>query len=132
MGGIVLVDEIDLLLHPSWQRVVVPAVARMFPHIQFLLTTHSPIVTGTLEARNIVVARDDDASGESRLGEVEAEVHGLNAEQVLLSSYFDLVSTRAPDVAADLAELARLAVAGDESARRRYLAALVDDAIEGR
>ncbi|PPK66755.1 AAA family ATPase [Actinokineospora auranticolor] len=132
MGGIVLVDEIDLLLHPSWQRVVVPAVAAMFPNVQFVLTTHSPIVTGTLEARNIVVARDDPEAGVSRLREVEAEVHGLNAEQVLLSSYFGLDTTRAPGVAADLAELARLAVDGDEDARRRYLAALVDDAFGGR
>jgi predicted ATP-binding protein involved in virulence len=126
MGGIVLVDEIDLLLHPSWQRVVIPAVARTFPNIQFIFTTHSPIVTGTLEAENILVARETDVNGISIVRHVEAEVHGLNAEQVLLSSYFELSSTRSPDISAGIEELARLAIDGDEEARRRYLTALIE------
>ncbi|SES42807.1 AAA family ATPase [Actinokineospora terrae] len=132
MGGIVLVDEIDLLLHPEWQRKVVLDVAVMFPNIQFILTTHSPIVTGTLQARNILLARDDPDESVSRLSGVRAEVHGLNAEQVLLSSYFSLDTTRAPDVADDLTELARKAVRGDDAARRRYLAVLVDGATGSR
>jgi hypothetical protein len=126
MGGIVLVDEIDLLLHPSWQLVVAPRISRMFPNIQFVFTTHSPIVTGTLEAGNVIVARETGEHGSSVLSTIPAEVHGLNAEQVLLSSYFALESTRSPDVAADMLELARRAIEGDEVARRRYLAALVE------
>lgn len=126
VGGIVLVDEIDLLLHPSWQRDVVPTVSRMFPNIQFIFTTHSPIVTGTLQAGNVSVAREVTERGPSVLDRVSAEVHGLNAEQVLLSSYFELVSTRDRDAASDLQELARQAVDGDEDARRRYLAALIE------
>ncbi|MEV6342772.1 AAA family ATPase [Actinoplanes sp. NPDC051851] len=118
MGGIVLVDEIDLLLHPAWQRLVVPAVAGVFHNVQFLFTTHSPLVTGTLESANILVTREPTGSGGSGVDRVDAEVHGLSAEQVLLSSYFELSSTRAPDAAADLADLARRAVAGDEEARR--------------
>jgi hypothetical protein len=126
MGGIVLVDEIDLLLHPSWQRVVVPTVSRMFPKIQFIFTTHSPIVTGTLQAENISVAREVEDPRSSVLRRINAEVHGLNAEQVLLSSYFELASTRSPDAASGMAELALRAVAGDEAARRRYLRALIE------
>lgn len=124
MGGIVLVDEIDLLLHPLWQRVVVPSVSRLFPNIQFIFTTHSPIVTGTLEARNIAVTEEVDDPRTAVVKRIEAEVHGMNAEQVLLSSYFDLVSSRAPEASAGLEKLARRAVEGDVEARRRYLEAL--------
>jgi predicted ATP-binding protein involved in virulence len=57
--GVVLVDEIDLHLHPVWQREVVPSVARTLPNLQFVFTTHSPIVAGTLNAKNIFVLEMD-------------------------------------------------------------------------
>ena len=47
--GIVLIDEIDLHLHPSWQRVVVEALHRTFPNIQFIATTHSPFIIQSLD-----------------------------------------------------------------------------------
>ena len=131
MGGIVLVDEIDLLLHPFWQRRVVPTISRMFPNIQFIMTSHSPIVTGTLEAANITVARESDSAGVSALFQVRAEVHGLNAEQVLLSSYFGLETTRSPDAALTIADLGRLALTGDIGARDRYLEAILQGTAPG-
>ena len=42
MEGIVLIDEIDLHLHPSWQVELIPALKQVFPRIQFIATTHSP------------------------------------------------------------------------------------------
>lgn len=51
--GIVLIDEIDLHLHPRWQQEVVTALERTFPRIQFILTTHSPQVITTVDAENI-------------------------------------------------------------------------------
>jgi predicted ATP-binding protein involved in virulence len=42
--GIVLIDEIDLHLHPRWQRVIIPKLREYFPEIQFVVTTHSPFV----------------------------------------------------------------------------------------
>ncbi len=44
--GVVLIDEIDLHLHPQWQEKAIPALRRTFPNIQFVVTTHSPIVLG--------------------------------------------------------------------------------------
>lgn len=46
--GIVLIDEIDLHLHPTWQRLIIPALLRTFPNIQFIATTHSPFVIQSL------------------------------------------------------------------------------------
>lgn len=42
--GVVLIDEIDLHLHPKWQRQIVPKLRQLFPEVQFVLTTHSPMV----------------------------------------------------------------------------------------
>ena len=54
LTGIVLVDEIDLHLHPTWQRRVVPILRRVFPKLQFIVTTHSPLVLGGFEAEEII------------------------------------------------------------------------------
>ena len=58
VGGIVLVDEVDLLLHPVWQRQVVSDIARALPNLQFVFTSHCLIVAGTLHGENIMIARD--------------------------------------------------------------------------
>jgi predicted ATP-binding protein involved in virulence len=42
--GVVLIDEIDLHLHPEWQARVIPALRRTFPNVQLVVTTHSLIV----------------------------------------------------------------------------------------
>lgn len=42
--GIVLIDEIELHMHPSWQRKILNVLKKTFPNIQFIITTHSPIV----------------------------------------------------------------------------------------
>lgn len=42
--GIILIDEIDLHLHPSWQRLMIPQLQKVFPNCQFIITTHSPQV----------------------------------------------------------------------------------------
>jgi hypothetical protein len=42
--GVVLIDEIELHMHPSWQRIILSVLRETFPNIQFIITTHSPIV----------------------------------------------------------------------------------------
>jgi len=51
-NGIVLIDELDLHLHPKWQRQIVTDLMSAFPRIQFIATTHSPFVIQSLPARN--------------------------------------------------------------------------------
>jgi predicted ATP-binding protein involved in virulence len=52
--GVVLIDEIDLHLHPKWQRRIVEDLRRTFPKIQFIVTTHSPFVIQSLRAGELV------------------------------------------------------------------------------
>ena len=57
--GIVMIDEVDLHLHPEWQLVVLPTISRALPKLQFLCTTHSPIVAGTVESANLHLVLPD-------------------------------------------------------------------------
>lgn len=52
-GGVVLIDEVDLHLHPSWQRRIVGDLRRTFPKIQFIVTTHSPQIVASVARRQV-------------------------------------------------------------------------------
>lgn len=52
--GVVIIDEIDLHLHPTWQRSVVDDLKKTFPKIQFITTTHSPFIIQSLEPGEVI------------------------------------------------------------------------------
>lgn len=56
--GVVLIDEIEQHLHPQWQRAILPALGAAFPRLQFIVTTHSPVVLGTIPRENVVWLHD--------------------------------------------------------------------------
>lgn len=72
--GIILIDEIDLHLHPGWQRSIIPALKETFPNCQFLLSTHSPQILSHLDRNSIwllersradvIAKRPEDAYGQ--------------------------------------------------------------------
>ncbi|MDI3291782.1 AAA family ATPase [Polyangium sp. 15x6] len=80
-GGVVIIDEVELHLHPSWQREIVPALERTFPNCQFIVTTHSPAVVGHVQRESLRLLKSD-ASG-IRV-EVPSVSFGLDANRVLL------------------------------------------------
>jgi WD40 repeat protein len=97
MRGVVLVDEVDLHLHPEWQRHLVPSVSRALPNLQFVLTSHSPLVVGTLSSRNVRLLEERVLSSGVRATEVVSpgeELYGLSADQILTSPSFGLESSR--------------------------------------
>jgi predicted ATP-binding protein involved in virulence len=53
-NGIVLIDELDLHLHPNWQRTIVDSLRKIFPEIQFIATTHSPFVVQSLRQGELI------------------------------------------------------------------------------
>lgn len=53
--GIVLIDEIDMHLHPAWQRKIISALHKTFPKVQFICTTHSPTVLTNVPRENIQI-----------------------------------------------------------------------------
>ncbi|CAN1211147.1 ATPase AAA-type core domain-containing protein [Tumidithrix helvetica PCC 7403] len=57
-SGIVLIDEIELHLHPQWQRRIIPALTQTFPNLQFIVTTHSPQVLSNVRKENVFILED--------------------------------------------------------------------------
>jgi len=118
--GIVMVDEIDLHLHPKWQMNVLSTLAEKLPNIQFIVTTHSPLIVGALEWMNII-AMTPGPRQSSIAQRMEQAVHGLDADQVLLTDYFGLESTRTPGKTRTLKELTARAREGDTEAAKLLL-----------
>lgn len=76
-AGVVLIDEIDLHLHPRWQREVMAKLNTTFPNCQFIISTHSPQVVGELKPESVALLRDGEL-----LGHPQAS-YGLTSGQVL-------------------------------------------------
>lgn len=74
--GIVLIDEIDLHLHPTWQRVVLENLRAVFPNVQFIATTHSPFIVQTLREGELVMLEGQPLPQTNNLG-IETISRGL-------------------------------------------------------
>jgi len=61
--GVLLIDEVDMHLHPRWQQLIVQLLRNAFPALQMILTTHSPHVLSTVDAGSIRVIRLSDGRG---------------------------------------------------------------------
>lgn len=57
--GVVTIDEVDLHLHPKWQAKVVSLIQKLFPKVQFFVTTHSPTVVGNFENGTLYIIDSD-------------------------------------------------------------------------
>lgn len=88
MEGIVLVDEIDLHLHPAWQVVLVRALKKVFPRLQFIATTHSPMVLPCLKREELFILKAD-ADGNIRAHQAE-ESPALMTASGIYAKFFGL------------------------------------------
>ena len=106
--GVVLIDELDLHLHPRWQRVALPRLREAFPKLQFVVSTHSPQVLSSAENRQVRRLVD------GRLQDWDVFVSGRDSNAILR----DLMNTDdRDDVGA--AALRRLHDAIDQGDRQR-------------
>jgi predicted ATP-binding protein involved in virulence len=78
--GIILIDEIDLHLHPSWQRRVITRLTEVFPNVQFVVTTHSPQILSEVRPESIRLLYSKD--GAIHYAQ-PSQSYGLNSSQVL-------------------------------------------------
>ena len=121
--GIVMIDEVDLHIHPKWQMELLPRLARQLPRIQFIVTSHSPLLVGSLEWRNVIVAQQR-SDGTSILKRVDANVSQMDADQILLTELFGLKSTRSSSQTRRIRKLLRDVRQGDTEAARALMAEL--------
>ena len=94
--GVILIDEIDLHLHPKWQRMVVPRLLEVFPNCQFLISTHSPHIITHVQPENLFILRMTD---EGLISLRASESYGKTVERVL-EDLMGLETTR-PDEVSD-------------------------------
>jgi predicted ATP-binding protein involved in virulence len=97
--ALVLVDEIDAHMHPEWQRQLTGHLKKIFPKVQFIATTHSPLIPVTLTPEEVLRLRRDAQNPSLILVErMDVDMRRWQANQVLTSPLFDLGSTMAPEM----------------------------------
>ena len=123
-SGVVLIDEIDLHLHPAWQMKVMKTVGKALPRMQFICTSHSPLIAGSLEWMNLILLTTRGRSPRTTARRIPEGLHGLDADQILLTDFFGLKTTRAEAKGRELERLRIAARGGDKDAAKRFVRAL--------
>ncbi|WP_235329703.1 AAA family ATPase, partial [Bacteroides caecigallinarum] len=80
--AILLVDEIDMHLHPSWQRLILSELCNMFPMTQFIVTTHSPLIVQSMKKINLYVLSNKSEGVEIRRYR-DISFQGWTVEEIL-------------------------------------------------
>jgi len=107
-SGVVLIDEIELHLHPKWQREIIPALTRTFPNCQFIVTTHSPQVISQVKPEGIFILEKTEEGIVSRRPESS---YGRDSNRIL-EDLMD-VPERPQRIKDELRQLFRLIDKGD-------------------
>lgn len=113
-SGVVLIDEIELHLHPKWQREIIPSLTRTFPNCQFIITTHSPQVVSHVKPDNIYLL---EATPTGIIAQQPESSFGRDSNSILEDIMG--VSERPPEIKDSLRDLFRLIDQGNlDSAKR--------------
>ncbi len=114
-AGVVLIDELDMHLHPRWQRIITRGLQAAFPSLQFIVASHSPQVLGELRPEQIILLRPEGTS--------HPQVsYGLDSSQVL-EEIMD-ATARSPGVENALTRLFGTLERNDLDSAREQLSAL--------
>ena len=121
--AVVLVDEIDLHMHPRWQRDIIRYLTERLPNTQFIVTAHSPLIVQAAEGANLVLLRRE--GDHVVIDNDPVRLRNWRVDQILTSELFGLESARPPQVEGLLKERRTLLSKGRMTANdRRRLAAL--------
>jgi len=99
--AVVLIDEIDLHLHPKWQRMVVSKLQLVFPNTQFIVSTHSPHVITHVKPENLYLLKQSE---NGMTAERPLESYGKNVDRIL-EDLMGLETTRPKQVFIDLDDI---------------------------
>ena len=116
--GVLIIDEIDAHLHPSWQRRIIPALTDHFPNLQIFCSTHSPLMLAGLKAGQVqLLERADD--GRITVSRNERDIVAWSADEIL-RGFLDVPSPTDLETARSierLQELRRIYRPTEEQAR---------------
>jgi predicted ATP-binding protein involved in virulence len=93
--ALVIIDEIDAHMHPEWQQSLVGNLRDLFPNVQFIATTHSPMVVSGMPVKQII-RFDRNSDGRILQLPLESDITLGRADQLLTSDLFDLNTTLDP------------------------------------
>lgn len=93
--AIVIIDEIDLHLHPHWQWTIMKKLADWFPRIQFIGTSHSPLMVQSMPNANFAVMQKTES--EVIIENNPEKIKGWRIDQILNSEYFEVPFSRTPE-----------------------------------
>ncbi len=102
--GIVLIDEVDLHLHPRWQRTVISKLTEVFPNCQFIISTHSPHVINHVHPENLFLL---DRTADGITATHPSKSYGNNVDRIL-EDLMGLQTTRTDDVFQELRDIYEL------------------------
>lgn len=92
--AVVLVDEIDLHLHPTWQRSIIEFLSDRFPNTQFIVTAHSLLIVQSALDANIAVLRRPEGSDHVVIEQDLQLIPNLRVDQILTSELYGMESAR--------------------------------------
>lgn len=104
--AVLLLDEIDLHLHPKWQRNIIDYLTERFPNTQFIVTAHSPLLVQSASNANLVLLRQ--VNDEIIIDNNPMSVRNWRVDQILTSDLFQLESARPIDTQRLLDEKTRI------------------------
>lgn len=132
-SGIVLLDEIEQHLHPSWQKQIIKLLSEQFPNLQFITTTHAPLCAiGSANLPDdkcslvLLTQEDDHVRGRDKL----LPPHGRRVDQVLTSYLFGLDTSGDNETKAEIQKYSYLAGKkrnSDEEAEYKKLFAILEN-----
>jgi hypothetical protein len=106
LSGIVIIDEFDNHLHPEWQRYLVSKLSELFPKIQFIVSTHSPIPFLGAPKNSIFIKVDRNKERGVILEKLDIEVSKLTPNSILSSPIFGFENINSNEVDIDEVETA--------------------------
>ena len=121
-SAVVLIDEIELHLHPKWQREIIPALTRTFPNCQFIITTHSPQVISQIKPDGIYIL---EATPEGIVAKRPESSFGRDSNRILEDVMG--VPERPQKIKDDLRELFRLIDSGNLEAAKELRQQIEDE-----
>lgn len=107
--GILIIDEIDAHLHPSWQRRIIPTLRRHFPNLQLFCSTHSPLMLAGLKAGQVQLLKRDNG-GKVGVSYNETDIVGWSADEIL-RSFLDVPNPTDLETASHITRLEELSLA---------------------
>ena len=100
-AGVVLIDELDIHLHPTWQRVIASWLQSVFPNLQFIVATHSPLIAAGAGKDAVTYRVFKEKNGSTGIEKIE-NIAFQDVDSILQSRAFGMVSTYSPDAEATM------------------------------